>query len=73
MSLETYTVNGLSVDMLAVIQQQVLDSGSNGASARALDARITSANTLEICWINFGNGNATVTPAGSQSISVICF
>ena len=69
MSLETYTVNGLAADMVTVVTQPVLDQNY----FRVLDSRVTSANTLEICWVNFGNGNNTVTPGTTQSCRVIAF
>ena len=66
-SLETYTVNGLTTDMFPVAQQLTLDN--NGL--RIIDSRISAANTLEICWWN--STNATVTPAASQSVHLVCF
>ena len=69
MSLETYTVNGLAADMEVVVQQPVLDQNY----FRDIDARVTSANTLEICWVNWGAGNNTVTPTATQSCRVIAF
>lgn len=69
MSLETYTVNGLTVDMLPVVNQQQLDSNL----LRAIDARVTSANTLEICWINLAGGNTTVSCSAGQAIGLVCF
>lgn len=67
MSLETYTVNGLTTDMLPVVQQQSLDDNQ----LRAVDCRVTAANTLEICWLNFKN--ASVAPAASQTVFLVCY
>lgn len=69
LSLETYSVPGATTDMLPQVNQQVLDQNY----FRAIDARVTSAGIVEICWANFGAGNNTVSPAASQAVSLVCF
>jgi hypothetical protein len=63
---QTFTVQGLTTDMLVVVNQV-----SPTAGVWMLGARVSAANTLQVDFQNTTGGN--LTPTASQEFRVVAF
>lgn len=66
-SVETYNVPGLALDMLPYCVQQNPDN----ATSRIIASRVSSASTLELTWYNWAG--VTNSAAASQEFKLVCF
>lgn len=66
-SVETYNVPGLTLDMLPYCVQQVPDS----ATTRIISSRVSSASTLELTFYNWAG--VTGSFAANQEFKLVCF